>query len=230
MLQPSTPEKAALLASLPLFAPLSDEQRLQLAAYCIWQHWPKNHLLFHAGEHAHGVHIVLQGLVKIFHTTTDGRERVLHLIKAPNTCGEAAVFQRGTYPAHASTLAPTSTLYLPAEPLLAMLLNNPHLALNMLAALSLRLRMFTRKLEAHSTNDATARLAAYLLHRARLGNTHSLHLDISREVLANMLGIARETLSRTLSRLQQAGSIEVSGRTIHIRNRQSLQEAAESGE
>lgn len=228
MQQASVFEKAAMLASLPLFAPLSDAQNAQLAEHCLWQHWPKNHSLFQAGEKAHGVHIVLQGLVKIFHTTPDGRERVLHLIKAPGTCGEAAVFQRGTYPAHASTLAPSTVLYVPAEALLDMLIRNPHLALNMLAALSLRLRMFTRKLEAHSTTDASARLAAYILHRARLGNSSSLKLEVSREVLANMLGIARETLSRALSRLQQSGSIDVAGRTIHIRDLQSLQQAADS--
>lgn len=229
MLKKKCAEKAALLADLPLFACLSEAQREDLAAHCLWQEWAKGQSLFREGEMAAGVHIVLQGLVKIFHCSADGRERVLHLIKPRNTCGEAAVFQRGTYPAHAAALLPSQTLYLPSGPLLDMLLANPDLALNMLAALSLRLRMFTRKLEAHSKGDATERLAAYLLHRARLHQSPKLHLDMSREVLANMLGIARETLSRTLTRLQQQGIIEVHGRDIVLCDKPALEAAANSG-
>lgn len=227
MRQPSVPEKAALLATLPLFSPLSPEQGLHLAAHCTWHHWPRNTPVFHEGEQAHGMHIVLQGLIKIFHTTADGRERVLHLIKPGNTCGEAAVFQRGTYPANATTLATTTALSIPSAPLLAMICSNPGLALNMLAALSLRLRMFTRKLEAHSSGDATQRLAAYLLHRTRLSNSPIVQLDVPREVLANMLGIARETLSRTFSRLQHAGILTIAGRTITIHRLETLQQVAE---
>ncbi|MEG2172338.1 MAG: Crp/Fnr family transcriptional regulator [Desulfovibrionaceae bacterium] len=227
MAQPTLFEKAALLAPLPLFSPLSEEQRLHLAGQCLWQQWPKGHAVFHEGEAALGMHIVLHGLIKIFHTTPEGRERVLHLIKAHNTCGEAAVFQRGTYPAHAATLMPTSVLYVPSAPLLAMIAANPDLALKMLAALSLRLRMFTRKLEAHSSGDAMQRLAAYLLHRAKLAQSPHLHLEMSREVLANMLGIARETLSRMFSRLQQAEILSIKGREIRLTNMAALQQWAE---
>lgn len=225
-MQASVADKAALLATLPLFAPLSTEQRVSLATNCQWQQWPKGHRLFHEGDKALGMHIVVQGLVKILHLTPDGRERILHLIKPGNTCGEAAVFQRGTYPANAQTLCPTTTLYLPSEPLLALIVANPDLALNMLAALSLRLRMFTRKLEAHSKGDAGQRLAAYLLHRLKLAPqpATSLRLEGSREVLANMLGIARETLSRTFSRLQQDGMLKVSGKDIHILDRAALEQ------
>lgn len=227
-MQPSAAEKAALLATLPLFAPLSVEQRLNLANACQWQQWPKGHRLFHEGDTALGMHIVLQGLVKILHITPDGRERILHLIKPGNTCGEAAVFQRGTYPANAETLGPSTTMYVPSALLLDMIVANPDLALNMLAALSMRLRMFTRKLEAHSKGDATKRLAAYLLHRLKLAPqpTTSLRLEGSREVLANMLGIARETLSRTFSRLQQEGILKISGRNIQILDMRALQHAS----
>lgn len=230
-MQPSASEKAALLATLPLFAPLSAEQRLNLAAACQWQQWPKGQRLFHEGDKALGMHIVLQGLIKILHFSPDGRERILHLIKPGNTCGEAAVFQRGTYPAHAETLCPSTTLYLPSEPLLALIVTNPDLALNMLAALSLRLRMFTRKLEAHSKGDATERLAAYVLHRQKLAPqpATTIRLEGSREVLANMLGIARETLSRTFSRLQQEGILEISGRDIGILDLAALQQRAGGG-
>lgn len=229
MIKPSIEAKAALLADLPLFACLSETQRGALAAHCLWQEWAKGQNLFREGEAAAGVHILLHGLVKIFHCSADGRERVLHLIKPHNTCGEAAVFQRGTYPAHAAALLPSQSLYLPSKPLLDMLLANPDLGLNMLAALSLRLRMFTRKLEAHSKGDATQRLAAYLLHRARLHQSQSLHLDMPREVLANMLGIARETLSRTLTRLQQQGIIQVHGRDITLCDRSALEAIANTG-
>lgn len=243
MIQPSSEEKAALLAALPLFASLSGAECMALALRSHWHHWPKGQAIFHEGEKAHGMHIVLQGMVKIFHNSADGRERVLHLIRPGNTFGEGAVFQRSTYPAHAATLSATTALYVPAEVLLTLIAENPDLALRMLAALSLRLRMFTRKLEAHSKSDASSRLAAYLLHRLRL-NPHKpsevtggaaapllhIRLEVSREILANMLGIARETVSRTFSRLQQAQILSLKGRDIYILDVKALQQLAENSE
>ena len=71
------------------------------------------------------------------------------------------------------------------------------------------------------------RLAAYLLHRSRLGGgSRTLALDTARETLASMLGTARETLSRTLGALAEQGAISVQGRSVIIRDAELLQAIA----
>ncbi len=209
-------EKARLLSLLPLFENLKEEQLLLLAEKAQWHIWKKGTRLFCEGEVADGLFILHVGLIKVFHFTPEGQEQVLHLIKNGATCGEAALFQKGAYPAHAETLKVSSGFFIPAPAFFSVLENNSDVALKMLAALSLRLRMFTRKLEAQDKGDATKRLASWLLHRSRLTNSAVIPLETPRETLANMLGMARETLSRSLSRMQQNNCIRVEKRRILI--------------
>lgn len=110
--------------------------------------------LFREGERADGMHIVLRGVVKVVRFAPDGREMVLHLVRKGNTIGEAAMFQKGTFPASAVAVDDVETLFLPADALFTLVTENPEMALRMLAALSLRLRMFAHKLAAQGQGGA----------------------------------------------------------------------------
>lgn len=208
-------ETVETLGALPLFAPLSSEERERLAAGCRMRAFAKGAFLFREGEKAEGMFIVLRGVVKVVRFAADGRETVLHLVRPGNTIGEAAMFQRGTFPASAVAVAEVQALFLEAEALFRMVAENPELALKMLAALSLRLRMFSHKLAAQGQGGAAVRLATYLLHRRQIGGGGDVvRLGVSREVLANLLGLARETLSRQLSRFAEGGLVALRGRDV----------------
>ncbi len=214
------------LHETPLFSALASEELNTLTTHVSFKHYPSGARIFEEGVQADGFHIVLRGKVKIFHINPEGKEIVLHIVKSKHTFGEAAVFQEGTYPAAATALQEVETLFIAAKPFLAFIRQNPTLALRLLAALSLRLRMFTRKLEVHG-NSATQRLASYLLHRAHIhGNVQEIHLENSREVLANMLGLARETLSRNLRLLENNGYVRIEKRLITILDPTALQAIA----
>ena len=222
-------EKLEVLGALPLFEPLSPAERERLAHGCRMRTFARSTALFREGERADGMHVVLRGGVKVIRFAPDGRETVLHLVRKGNTIGEAAMFQRGTFPASAVAVDEVETLYVSAEALFALVTENPELALRMLAALSLRLRMFAHKLAAQGQGGAAGRLATYLLHRRQIGGTDVIRLGVSREVLANLLGLARETLSRQLSRFAEAGLVELEGKDIAIRDVSALREIASEG-
>ena len=208
-------ERLEALGALPLFEPLSPDERERLAAGCRMRTFARGATLFSEGERADGMHIVLRGVVKVVRFAPDGRETVLHLVRRGNTIGEAAMFQKGTFPASA---------------LFALVTENPEMALRMLAALSLRLRMFAHKLAAQGQGGAACRLATYLLHRRQIGGGDLIRLGVSREVLANLLGLARETLSRQLSRFSEAGLVELRGKDIVILDVPALQATAAEGD
>ncbi len=223
-------ERLEVLGMLPLFEPLSQRDRERLAAGCRLRSFSRGAVLYREGERAEGMFIVLDGVVKVVRFAPDGRETVLHLVRRGNTIGEGAMFQRGTFPASAMAVDDVKTLYLPADVLFALVMENPELALRMLAALSLRLRMFAHKLAAQGQGGASCRLATYLLHRRQLGGGDFIRLGVSREVLANLLGLARETLSRQLSRFVEAGIIELHGKDVRILDVAALQARASEDE
>ena len=216
------------LASVPLLADLTPQEFQALAERARLCTHPKGAQIFVENQQATGFHVLADGLVKICHFTTEGREMVLHLIRPGGTFGEAALFQGGTFPASAVAMRASRSLLLPGPFFMELVRGNPDLALRIIATLSLRLRMFTRKLESRHLREAPQRLAAYLLHRSRLdGGTPSVRLDTSREVLASMLGTARETLSRTLTRLVELGAVEVRGREVLLLDTILLQKVSD---
>ena len=111
-------ERLEVLGGLPLFEPLSPDERERLAAGCRMRAFARGATLFREGERADGMHIVLRGVVKVVRFAPDGREMVLHLVRKGNTIGEAAMFQKGTFPASAVAVDDVETLFLPADALL----------------------------------------------------------------------------------------------------------------
>lgn len=219
---------ARALAAVPLLADLTPPELQALAERTHVRAYAGDAQIFAENQQATGFHVLMDGLVKICHFTAEGREMVLHLIRPGGAFGEAALFQGGTFPASAVAMRASRTLLLPGPFFLELVRGNPDLALRIIASLSLRLRMFTRKLESRHLREAPQRLAAYLLHRSRLdGDTPRVRLDTSREVLASMLGTARETLSRALTRLADLGAVEVRGREVLLLDPALLRGVAE---
>lgn len=229
---PPLPQPAAtvarLLESVPLLSPLTQEQRRILedaARVCVFT---KGEGVFEEGQTANGFYILLHGLVKIYHITPDGKELVLRLARPGSSFGEAPVFKGGAWPASAAAITASRALFIPGPEFLSLVRQNADLGLRMLRTLAQRLYMFTRKLEAQSGRDASQRLAAYLVHRGRLEDAADfIRLETPRETLANMLGTARETLSRGLTKLADLGAIEVQGRAVRLCNMELLQNIAD---
>lgn len=209
-------ERLEVLGGLPLFEPLSPDERERLAAGYRVRTFTRGAALLREGERAGGMHIVLRGIVEVVRFAPDGREMVLHLVRKGNTIGKAAMFQKGTFPASAVAVDDMETLFLPADALFMLMTENPEMVLWMLAALSLRLWMLAHKLAVQGQGGAACRPVTYLLHRGQTGGEGCVRLGVSREVLANLLGLARETLSCQLSRFPEAGLVELRGKNVVI--------------
>ena len=67
-----------------------------------------------------------------------------------------------------------------------------------------------------------------MLHRAKMEKSETLDLLVSREVLARLIGISRESLSREMSLLAASGLISVERRRVILLDRTRLQKLADS--
>jgi CRP/FNR family transcriptional regulator len=224
-------ENSLFLGRIPLFSGLSAQQLESMASIAVDRPVDKGQIIFVEGTRAEGLYIVLDGRVKIFKTAPDGREAVMHVFGAGEPFGEVAVFQNDVFPANAMAVEQSRVLFLPRRGIVDRIAQDPSLAMNMLAALSRKLRMFTRQVEALTLKEIPQRLAAYLLHLSvKKGHKDVIRLDVSQSLLAGVLGTARETLSRALAKLVETGAITMEGRTITITDREYLTALAEGHE
>lgn len=210
----------------PLFAGLSDDDLDALMGIVRIREHARGELLFSEGELADGFFVVLDGKVKVYKLSPEGKERILHVIQPGGTFAEAAIFGDGLYPAYAEPLQTSKLIFLPKDGFLDLLMNNGRISINMIAGLSRFLRQFANQIEDLTFKDVPSRLARYLMELSR-GTKPAVELPISKSQLASNLGTVSETLSRTLRKLSEDDLISVSGKTVEILDFDRLAELAE---
>ncbi|MDZ7787205.1 MAG: Crp/Fnr family transcriptional regulator [Halofilum sp. (in: g-proteobacteria)] len=215
-----------LVARLPIFEGLEAAmiERLLEPARVICP--ARGEQLFARGQRAAWFYVVLVGWVKVFRTTAEGRESVVHVFTRGESFAEAAIFAGGDYPVSASAATPARLLAVPADPLLSILEEEPRVARNMLAAMSRHLRELVTALEQLQSHSASQRLATFLLGLVSPDSgAADLHLPIDKGLIAARLGMKPETLSRALATLREEG-LEISGERVRVPDVEHLRRLA----
>ncbi len=230
----------SILKKAFLFSGLSDEELASFLKASSLLNFKKGELIFSDGDKARGFYIVIEGTVRIFKVSYQGKEHTLHILGPGEPFGEVAAFTNIDYPAFSIALTPVKAIFLSKENFLKEIQRHPATALSMLGVLSLRLKAFNKMIEDLALKKAPSRLAAYLLSlidiKALEGNISEMaekrvRLHISKNLLSTIIGTSAETLSRTLKKMEQADIIrrEPNG-DIYIRQIEPLKKLAEGGE
>ncbi len=205
----------ATISKAVLFNGLPETHIEQVAQIALKQSFSKGELIFSEGDDGNGFFLVVDGLVKIFKLSLDGKEQILHIFGPGEPFGEVPVFSGRAFPANAEAIQKSRLLFFPRKAFVDLIHKTPSLTLNMLAVLSMRLRQFTVQVENLSLKEVPARLAAYLIYLSEeQENNDGVELEISKAQLASLLGTIPETLSRIFQKMNAQRLIEVKGRRI----------------
>jgi CRP-like cAMP-binding protein len=195
-----------IVKSTPLFGAMSAQTTQALVGSAKPRRYEKGATLFFQGEPATAFFIILDGWVKIYRTTPDGLEVVLHVFKSGETFAEAAIFLGGRYPASAETVAPARLLKVDGASFRARIEERPALAMAMLASASYQLKFLVEQIEQIKVRSAPQRIAEFMV---RLTPTRKgpaiIELPFEKGLLANRLGMKPESLSRALAQLRPRG-------------------------
>ncbi len=215
------------LAHSPLFQGLSEPQVNTLTRIVTEHSFGGGQVIFSEGDKADGFYIVVTGRVKVYKLSPEGKEQILHVIEPGEPFAEVAMFSGGALPAHAEAMKESKVIFVPRAAFIALIRQDPSLAMNMLGTLSIRLKRFASLIEDLSLKEVPQRLAAYLLYLSNdKGDSKNFELTISKGQLASLLGTIPETLSRILKKMIAQGCIAMKGRTIELRDRRMLESLA----
>lgn len=194
-----------------LFRRLSESESEALEHIVSYRSLDRGEFLFHQGDAANGFYILLEGTIRLFRSSPDGREMTLHLVGPGQMFAEAVLFDMTAFPATARATESCTVAFLPKDTFTRLIMDYPSIALRLMAALSAWLREFAEKIEALTLQDVPSRLAAYLLKLPQEPSGH-VRLPVSKSALAGELGTVSETLSRAFRRLKSIGAIvEIDG-------------------
>jgi len=217
--------KEKILAASILFSGLSEDDLAKVADIAHVKKYNRGEAIFFEGDEGNGFYMVMEGKVKIFKMSFEGKEQILHIFGPGEPFGEVPVFHGQPFPANALSLVKTVLLFFPRKEFIELVASNPSLALNMLAMLSLRLRRFASQIESLSLKEVPGRLASYIIYLSEeQDTTDKVTLDIPKGQLASLLGTIPETLSRIFAKMTDEGLIHVEGRTIYIDDFERLEE------
>ena len=217
-----------LISAIPLFNGLPAEQLEAIRQIAVEKRFNKGQTIFSEGDKTTGFFVIVDGRVKIYKVSSEGKEQILHIFEAGQSFGEVTVFTGQQMPANAQALAKTHLLLFARSAFVDLVTSHTSLALNLLGIMSKKLRQFAAQIENLSLKEIPARLASYLIYLAEeQGTQDAVTLNVSKGQLASLLGTIPETLSRIFAKLSAQNLIRVEGPKIILLNREGIEDLAE---
>ncbi|MEQ1687887.1 MAG: cyclic nucleotide-binding domain-containing protein [Sphingopyxis sp.] len=214
------PSERPEIARLPLFVEMDEAQRTRIFAGSFLQVFPPQLTLFEVGDRADFLHILVDGLVELF-TSNDGRDTAMAIVHPVRSFILAAVITDMPYLMSARTLGSSRILMIPRELLQQVIRDDCALMQATMRELAMAFRDTVRALTDMKLRQSAERLGNHLLiESARVGSDY-FQLRNEKRLLASLLGMTPENLSRAFGALAHRGVI-VEGATVRIADRAAL--------
>ena len=210
------PARQPLRAPLPGAAMQTGTIELMGACMC----FAANEEIYGESEPAEYLYKVVSGTVRTYKVLVDGRRQ----IGAFHLPGDIFGFETGDeHPFSAEAITECKIIVIKRSTVMALAARDNDIARQMWALTACELR----RVQEHSLvliKSAEERVAGFLLEMAdRVPSGGAVELPMSRQDIADYLGLTIETVSRTLKHLENAAAIEVpKRRRILLRNRSAL--------
>ena len=206
-----------------IFPELSAEECARLASSSRLVNYAKNEWIFVEGESLGLADWLVSGNVELLKGSMSGKNTILHVVREEHFLDHCIFFGSGQAFVSALALSRCSVLRIDAKVLRSVLMGNAAFAMRLMKALAIRQRMFINKIAVSQGKiSVRRRVAGWLLHKARVGRTNVVDDGITREVLAGLLGLSRESLSRQLSSFAEDGLVRLEKKAIIIEDEKAL--------
>ncbi|MFW5754573.1 MAG: Crp/Fnr family transcriptional regulator [Marinilabiliaceae bacterium] len=214
------------LARSPLFSGLNEGQVQDLFTKVVYQvrSYAKGDVIATGGEECRVLQIVLQGSVKGEMIDYSGRVLKIEDIGVPRPLAIAFLFgENNRCPVTISANEYTELLVLSKISVVTLMQSSEVFLTNFLNAVSNRAQFISSKLRFLSFKTIRGKLAHFLLELDRRQNANGeIVLDKTQEELADLFGVARPSLSRSLRELHHEGVIDAKKQRVVIVDRERL--------
>ncbi|MCP5232685.1 MAG: Crp/Fnr family transcriptional regulator [Zoogloeaceae bacterium] len=216
-----------VLSGLDQFASLDSETLHELESGASLYRISRGEMLFHKGDTPDGMHLVIDGEIKLFFLSASGTEKLISTIRDGESFGEECVLLAGSRRFSAQSTRDTVGLRLRRQVLDEAMAADSALARVLLCSLSTRMDALMESMENCVQRNSTQRVAHYLVQQTPNSSDHyELQLASNKQEIAAQLNVTPETFSRVLGRLTRDGLIRSQGRCIEVMDRHLLRACA----
>ena len=186
-------------------------------------------VLVKRGDRLPGVCAIAYGSAKLVLQRSHHEGRVLRVVTAGQTFGEATALLGLPAPYDAVALSDSKLVVIPSAAILSLIDREPRFARSVIKILAERNLEVLEEIEASTMRRGAQRLASYLgslVPPDAPSGPCTVRLPVSKTVVAARLGLKKETLSRLFRQFADDGLIEVSRRDVTILDRRRLTETS----
>jgi CRP-like cAMP-binding protein len=207
-------EKSAEIQKLldtSLLVGLSPESLDRVTAHAVTLTHPANRAILLENDWGGSVYFILDGWVKICTHNAEGKEVTLNIVGKGEIVGEMAALDESTRSTDAITLTTATISSIPAQDFINLLKSEPLAGIRLSQLMAKRLRQLNRRLRLREANSLS-RVADTLLFLAegqgQKSGQGTIIPNLPHRELSGMSGLARETVTRALTKLQKKGLIQ----------------------
>lgn len=185
----------------------------------------KGETIFQEGKHPVGLFCMITGKSKVFRLNEDGREQIVRLHGPNEIMGYKSLVMEAPYHASATAVEDCSVGFISKTAFDELIETNPRISRLFMKILCHNLDQsedFMVSLASKNIREKVAGALLFLYEKFGTDIDNTLNINLSREEIAGMIGVATENLSRAITQLKEEGIIETVGRKIAIKNAEDL--------
>jgi hypothetical protein len=198
------------MISSPFFQGLPEPCVEKALIHLVTRTHPANQVILLENDWGSSVYFIMSGWVKIRTYNLDGKEVTLNIVGSGELFGEMAALDEVPRSTDVITLAATMIASIPAHDFVHLLQTEPLAGMRLAQLMARRLRQVNRRLRLRES-DSQSRVADTLLFLAegqgKEDNTGKEIPNLPHRELSSLSGLARETVTRVLTKLEKKGLI-----------------------
>ena len=186
--------------------------------------------IFEEGESVNGIFCIKDGVCKLSKLSANGKDQIVKLVKPGELLGQRSLISDEPANLSAVALEDMEVCFIPKTEIMGFFNHNNQFSMNVMKTICGDLKEADDHMVSLAQKNVKERLAETLLYlEDTFGKNQdgSLHIQLSREELAGMIGTATESCIRLLSELKKSGVIDLIGKKISILDRNKLKRMAE---
>lgn len=208
--------KELCATKVPIFQNLDCDEVLTLVKQIQHKRYKKGDVIFSEGESADTLYFVNDGKIKLYKYNKDGKEQIFHILSDGDFFGELDLIKTSEYKFNSKAIDDVKICTLRKSEVKSIILRNPEIALKLLESVGERLSAIENLAQNLSTNDVDARIAYLIInlmdkYSEDANGNKTIKLPLSREDMANYIGVTRETISRKLKKFEDESLIKLIG-------------------
>jgi CRP-like cAMP-binding protein len=218
----------SVLKKVPIFENLSDSDLKEIEKIFSEKKCDKNEHIFSETDEGDRFYIVAEGKVKIYKMSPSGQIKTLDYLEKGDFFGEMALLEKSERSAYALALEDTRLYVITHRDFQEFLVSKPKTLLTISKTVWSRLRKADREIEMFAFHKVRDRLIMCLVAQADKNAAKDkdkpLQIDITHQELSELVGTAREVISRNLKDLKEEKLIKIDKSNIVIPSLKKLRD------